>query len=400
MKGSLIIVSFFIIGTLCGVYHLIPYDFTDSKLSYYALCGLMFCVGISIGNDPNTLKSFRSLNPRLVFLPIMTILGTLAGCAIAGAFMSQRSPLDCMAVGAGFGYYSLSSIFITEYKGPELGTIALLSNIMRGGDTLNVFLAYVPEDAKAMMTTPFETYLVNDSNYYLYYTYLSAEGKAWKNRSHGLVEPNTKLLLEEFTKDVLNDMERVAVQLIAFKDGKPAAIKPAVSVELRIDTVKFYKLHTFSDSDFFEEPALIYDIVKDDMPAKQVYVSAEEIQKALLQKKSVDKPKSQPIVKPNHTTHGGKNGIIEIDLHIDSLLDDTRGMGNAEILNYQLDKFREVMEAYKNKREQKIVFIHGKGDGVLRKAVIDELKRKYSNCRYQDASFQEYGFGATMVTIK
>ncbi len=73
MKGSLIIVSFFIIGTLCGVYHLIPYDFTDSKLSYYALCGLMFCVGISIGNDPNTLKSFRSLNPRLVFLPIMTI---------------------------------------------------------------------------------------------------------------------------------------------------------------------------------------------------------------------------------------------------------------------------------------------------------------------------------------
>ena len=80
------------------------------------------------------------------------------------------------------------------------------------------------------------------------------------------------------------------------------------------------------------------------------------------------------------------------------MLDDTQGMGNAEILNYQLDKFREVMETYKNKREQKIVFIHGKGDGVLRKAVIDELKRKYNN--YQDASFQEYGFGATMVTIK
>ena len=147
-----------------------------------------------------------------------------------------------------------------------------------------------------------------------------AEGKAWKNRSHGLVEPNTKLLLEEFTKDVLNDMERVAVQLIAFKDGKPAAIKPAVSVEIRIDTVKFYKLHTFSDSDFFEEPALIYDIVKDDMPTKQVYVSAEELQEALLQKKSVDKPRSQPIVKPNHA-HGGKkhpdngNYYISVSIH-------------------------------------------------------------------------------------
>lgn len=131
MKGSLTIVSFFIAGTLCGVFHLIPYDFADSRLSYYALCGLMFCVGISIGNDPATLRSFRSLNPRLLFLPLLTILGTLAGCGAAGACMNRLSTTDCMAVGAGFGYYSLSSIFITEYKGAELGTIALLSNIMR-----------------------------------------------------------------------------------------------------------------------------------------------------------------------------------------------------------------------------------------------------------------------------
>jgi uncharacterized membrane protein YbjE (DUF340 family) len=131
MKGSLIIVGFFILGAICGVYHLIPYDFTQSKLSFYALCALMFSVGVSIGNDPQTLRNFRSLNPRLIFLPVMTILGTLAGCAVVSLFLSHRSVADCMAVGSGFGYYSLSSIFITEYKGPELGTIALLSNITR-----------------------------------------------------------------------------------------------------------------------------------------------------------------------------------------------------------------------------------------------------------------------------
>ena len=249
----------------------------------------------------------------------------------------------------------------------------------RGGDMLNVMLAFVPEDVKAISSTSFEAYLVNDSNYYLYYTYLSAEGKAWKVRSHGLVDPNTKLFLEDFAKDVLNEMERVAVQFIAFKDGKTFAMKPAVSVELRIDTVKFYKLHTFRESDFFEEPALVYDIVTNDVPVKQVYVSAEDIQVALLQKKEVEKPRSQPIVK-----RSSSNGIIEIDLHINELLDDAHGMSNSEILNYQLDKFREVMEKYKGKREQKIVFIHGKGDGVLRKALLDELKRKYSTCRYQD----------------
>ena len=131
MKGSLIIVGFFVLGSLCGVYHRIPYDFTQSKLSFYALCALMFSVGVSVGNDPQTLRNFRSLNPRLIFLPVMTILGTLAGCAVVSLFLSHRSVTDCMAVGAGFGYYSLSSIFITEYKGPELGTIALLSNITR-----------------------------------------------------------------------------------------------------------------------------------------------------------------------------------------------------------------------------------------------------------------------------
>lgn len=275
---------------------------------------------------------------------------------------------------------------ISVYRQPE----------MKGGDTLNVFLAFVPEDIKAVSTTPFETYLVNDSNYYLYYTYLYAEGKAWTACSHGLIEPNTKLLLEEFEKSELNSREHVAVQLVAFKDNRSFVLKPAVGVEVRIDTVKFYKLHTFQASDFFETPALIYDVVRNDRPAKQVYVSAEELQEALMQKKASDAPaKPQTIVK-----RGGNNGIVEIDLHISEWLDNTHGMSNSEILNYQLDKFREVMEQYKNKREQRIVFIHGKGDGVLRKAVLDELKRKYPTCKAQDASFQEYGFGATLVTIK
>lgn len=273
---------------------------------------------------------------------------------------------------------------ISVYRQPEV----------KGGDALNVLLAFVPVDIKAVSTTPFETYLVNDSNYYFYYTYLGVEGKAWTVRSHGILEPNTKLFLEEFEKAELNDRERVAVQLMAFKDNRSFALKQPVSVELRIDTVKFYKLHTFQSNDFFPTPALLYDLIKNDEATKQVYVSAEELQQALNQKKQVDKP--QTIVKRG----APKNGIVEVDLHIGELLDDTRGMSNSEMLNYQLDKFREVMNQYRNKREQRIVFIHGKGDGVLRKAILDELKRKYPVCRHQDASFQEYGFGATMVTIK
>ena len=131
MKGSLIIVSFFIVGILCGIFHLIPINLAETNISFYTLCALMFCVGISIGNDPQTIRNFRSLNPRLIFLPVMTILGTLSGSALVSLVLEGHSATECMAIGSGFGYYSLSSIFITEYKGPELGTIALLSNITR-----------------------------------------------------------------------------------------------------------------------------------------------------------------------------------------------------------------------------------------------------------------------------
>lgn len=131
MKGSLIIVGFFVLGIIVGLCDVIPDSFVNSDVSYYALCCLMFCVGISIGCDTSVLKSFKEVNPRLMMLPIMTILGTLAGCAAVSILLGHRQFTDCLAIGSGFGYYSLSSIFITQYRGAELGTIALLTNISR-----------------------------------------------------------------------------------------------------------------------------------------------------------------------------------------------------------------------------------------------------------------------------
>lgn len=265
----------------------------------------------------------------------------------------------------------------------------------REGEKLNVYVAYVPMDVKSMTTTSFEAYLVNDSNYYLYYTYSSGENKNWILRSHGVVEPNVKLFLEEFGKDMLNEMERIKVQFVAFKT-KPYVGKPAVSVEQRIDAVKFYKLHSFVETDFFDTPAMLYDIVRDDVPARTRLVSAEELADSMRAKMKDDvRVISQPIVKKKHI-----DSILEVDLHIDQLLDTTAGMSNSDMLKYQLETFNKVMQEHLNKKNQKIVFIHGKGDGVLRKAILDELKRKYKNCLSQDASFREYGFGATMVTIK
>ncbi|MCM1107446.1 MAG: DUF2027 domain-containing protein [Clostridium sp.] len=264
----------------------------------------------------------------------------------------------------------------------------------REGDRLNVFLAFVPIEPKQISSTAFEAYLVNDSNYYINFTYLSAEGTNWHTRFQGEVEPNTKLFLEEFDRSQLNDMEHVCVQCIAYKREKTFLLKPAAQVELRVDTVKFYKLHTFQPSDFFEEPALVYDIVRNDVPARQMFVEATQLQEALLKKSRDERPASQPIRKP-----AKPNGPLEIDLHINELLDNTNGLDNSAILEVQLKEFRRVMDENTSQKGKKIVFIHGKGEGVLRNAIIKELKYRYKSCAYQDASFREYGFGATLVTI-
>ena len=94
------------------------------------------------------------------------------------------------------------------------------------------------------------------------------------------------------------------------------------------------------------------------------------------------------------------DGTLVIDLHADELFETTAGMNAADILHYQLDVFKKTMDENKKKKGQKIVFIHGKGEGVLRHALVHELNYRYKSCTYQDASFQEYGYGATQVTIK
>ncbi len=93
-------------------------------------------------------------------------------------------------------------------------------------------------------------------------------------------------------------------------------------------------------------------------------------------------------------------GVLEVDLHANQLLLTTKGMGNTDILLYQLSKFNEVMRQYHRKKGTQLVFIHGKGEGVLRNALLHELRTKYPQCYWQDAPFHKYGFGATKVTIR
>lgn len=204
--------------------------------------------------------------------------------------------------------------------------------------------------------------------------------------------------------------------MFAYKRDKEFVKKPVVNVQLKIDKVKFYKLHSFRENDFFEQPALLYTIVENDAQKSELCVDADTLAEGMLAhnadkgtasntgvsgcsaddsyvRRYADGKKGNPFVSRE------KGDVQVVDLHADAILETTAGMSHVDILNYQLDVFRKTLEENKGCKGKKIVFIHGKGEGVLRNAVVNELRYRYKKYKYQDASFQEYGYGATQVTI-
>ena len=137
MKNSIIVFLFFCAGCFLGFSGEIKLD--AHHISLYILYALMLQVGISIGSNKNLKQIVRQIRLKMLVIPLATIIGTLLFSALASLLLSRWSVFECMAVGSGFAYYSLSSILITQFKEPsiglqlatELGTIALLSNIIR-----------------------------------------------------------------------------------------------------------------------------------------------------------------------------------------------------------------------------------------------------------------------------
>ncbi len=131
MKQSLIFLVVFALGVLLAIPGFMPLYFIENDISKWILYLLLFFVGHQIGGSKNILKVARSVGFKIMLVPIATTVGTFVGAIAISFLLKERSITDCLSVGSGFAYYSLSSILITEYRGAELGTIALLANIMR-----------------------------------------------------------------------------------------------------------------------------------------------------------------------------------------------------------------------------------------------------------------------------
>ncbi len=273
-------------------------------------------------------------------------------------------------------------------------------------------------------TQVFNCTLVNESNYNLLVTYTVIYKGKHTTVFAGEILPYERNIIFTFSKEALaQGAKKVQVRAIPFKRTGSGGIIPqgcfnfykgihetgawepkdTVVKEFMLDPVNLLKESMFKENEYLPERGYVVNIIKEgrNNPDKFTELQkelADKFRKDIKETCTANKTKS---VKESEDSviKITASGIMEVDLHAHELLETTSGMSSTDILLYQLGKFNEVMKSCLNKKGTRIVFIHGKGDGVLRNALLKELKARYSRCTWQDASFKEYGFGATMVTI-
>jgi uncharacterized membrane protein YbjE (DUF340 family) len=136
MKGSLLILLVFVTGVSTAAAGFLPGFLLETDLTLYALYLLLFLVGITVGGSSATWHILRRINWKIALVPVSICGGTFLGTALFSLLTPTLSLVESLAVGAGFGYYSLSSVMISQAHSETLGVVALLANLIREMATL------------------------------------------------------------------------------------------------------------------------------------------------------------------------------------------------------------------------------------------------------------------------
>lgn len=263
--------------------------------------------------------------------------------------------------------------------------------IINGKNAEEFYFCFVPANSKNPLSDEIEMYLVNDSNFTVlfHYSYLKTDGiEAVKQ---GTVRSNSREKIDALGQEDLSDMPDFGFQLIYFREKESKWNYPIVK-KFRINPVKFYKESTFRENSYFKKNALVLKITSDTLQTELDKLTQDDFKKVVKAKETVEAPK--------RTKRKRTSEEVVIDLHITELLDDSEGLSKREILEIQMEAVESEMNLAIKNHSKRIVFIHGVGQGVLKQEVTNLLKRKFKKYYFQDASFKEYGYGATMVILR
>lgn len=299
-----------------------------------------------------------------------------------------------------------------------------------GGEQLQVHIAYLPVSYEHFGQSPYETYLINESNYHLLFTYsTTTPAGGYKLRSAGVLEPDMRVLVEEFEASEINDHAVSHFQFIAYKPERTYRSMPPVERQVRMDVVKLAKRHAFRENPFFDEDALVIPVLEaydgsQQAPAEEPQPAPSRSgalpQRAIKQKKPAETPQRasqqanqkasqkptkqsapqpQPERKQPDPPAAPEQTIEKVGLEAERILPNATGMTPHEVLLYQLKNFRRELDKRLERRGSKVIFIHGAGQGVLHQLIINRIEQDYPMVQYRDVTFDGFPMGAIEVTI-
>jgi hypothetical protein len=255
-----------------------------------------------------------------------------------------------------------------------------------------ILLAIVPENDKLLHVSDLNLYLINDSTYSIQYMISQADANVHEYIKAGILEPDTKLEIRKYNQSTLSKIKKICLQGLLFKEGLFDIQKPLEQV-FDLDGVSFYKASVFSENDYFNNKAFLNTKVDLDMKDVVDKLSDHEILKVSVQKEDKGTEKEVQPTKKKPTD------IEEVDLHIEAIVEGHQNLSNGEIIEIQMGRFETALETAIRSKLQRVVFIHGVGNGRLKHELRKKLERKYPDLKFQDASFKEYGYGATLVYL-
>lgn len=261
------------------------------------------------------------------------------------------------------------------------------------GDGLAIYIALVPDSVDSLTSTTFTLYLINDSAYRVFFSLSQWNSNMLEPVKTAFVPANTKLSIRKYRMDELEQRKTFNLQAVYFKNIPYRPFQPEY-YDFELNPLKLIKRGAYRGNDFFETDAYLITVADTRQQDLLKQLDEETI-------KRIIREKERPDSTPGKQAKTDRNSEPEeIDLHIHQLVDHWQELPAGEILQIQLARFETALQGGIKAGTKQMVFIHGVGNGKLKYEIGKVLDRKYPKLRYQDASFKEYGYGATLVYIK
>lgn len=255
-----------------------------------------------------------------------------------------------------------------------------------------IYVAFSPENPSDIAHSDFNVWLANNTENHALFTYSLFQNGNFVTLETGTVTNGEFVLVETINRKKLHDFSTFKIDVLFFNQNAHSP-HPPVSEIIKLKPIKLYKENAFVFNSFISEKALLMTVCHTDV-AHETFETKTDLSKILFQKQTYveSSKKSKPHISNDPAYE------MEVDLHIEELIDNFKGMSNAEIIQVQLKHFQRTLDNAINEHYRKLIVIHGVGNGRLKQEVRNMLS-SYRNLQYYDASYGKYGFGATEILI-